>query len=311
MKKSTGVAFSVIVPTFNNRRVLSEVLNALEAQVDAPAFEIIVVNDGSKDGTREFLDARRFRVPAIVCHQDNAGPAAARNQGISRAQGELVAFLGDDIIPASTWLAVHWRAQQHFHAIRPCAVIGYTGWHPRVKVTRFLSYINEYGLQFGYRLIRFPIDLPFNFFYTSNVSLSRSLLARQRFDEGFPYPAWEDAELSYRLKKNGLTLIYEPTAKAAHDHPTDFRRFADRQEKAGFCAVVFYRRHPELGPFLGLGPAGPPPVGSFRRRRALTALIRLLEPLPLSIPTIWEKTLNCYYIQGLHRGWKAMKAGRG
>jgi hypothetical protein len=43
----------------------------------------------------------------------------------------------------------------------------------------------------------------------------------------------------------------------------------------------------------------------------LTGLVRLLEPLPFWMPTLWEKTLNCYYIQGLHRGWKALNAEHG
>lgn len=301
---SGSMVFSVVVPTYNNRRVLPEVLDALESQVDAPAFEVIVVNDGSTDGTREMLETRRFRVPATLLHQANTGPAAARNRGVDRATGELVAFLGDDTIPAPDWLAAHWRTHQRFHPIQPCALIGYTRWHVRVKPTRFLSYINEYGLQFGYRLIRFPVDLPFNFFYTSNVSLPRDLIARRRFDEGFPYAAWEDSELSYRLKKDGLTLIYEPAAVTAHDHPTDFMRFCERQEKAGYSAVVFFQRHPEMGPFLGIGPAGPPPAPEGRRCRLLSAAARLLEPLPLSMPSLWEAALNCHYIRGLHRGWR-------
>ena len=63
---SASSVFSVIIPTFNNCRILPEVLDALEAQVGAPAFEIIVVNDGSSDGTREFLEKRHFRRPAAT-----------------------------------------------------------------------------------------------------------------------------------------------------------------------------------------------------------------------------------------------------
>ena len=85
----------------------------------------------------------------------------------------------------------------------PLAVLGYTGWHPRMRTTPFLRYINEHGLQFGYALIDEREKVPFNFFYTSNVSLPRELLLAEPFDLGFPHAAWEDVELSYRLHRGG------------------------------------------------------------------------------------------------------------
>ena len=299
-------AFSVVVPTYDRMDVLPEVLDALEDQRGAPPFEIVVVDDGSTDATREHLAARRFSVPARVICQENRGPAAARNAGVAVAAGTRVAFLGDDTVPAPGWLATHARA----HAERAArgggeelAVIGYTRWHPRVRLTPFLRYINEYGLQFGYRLIDDPEDVPFNFFYTSNLSLSRRRLAENPFDEGFPYPAWEDIELSYRLSKLGQRLVYEPRAVVLHDHPTTIERFCVRQEKAGYCAVVFFRLHPELGPFLGIGPGGPPPKPPERAQRRREKLARALQNLPWKTPRLWEDVLRFHYIAGLHRGW--------
>src|SRR5690606_27938976 len=116
----------------------------------------------------------------------------------------------------------------------------------------------EQGLQFGYALIDRPGDVPFNFFYTSNVSLARDRMLAAPFDEAFPYPAWEDIEAAYRLQRAGMRLVYAPQARTAHDHPTTFDRFATRQERAGYCGVVFALRHPELAGFVGVGPDGPP-----------------------------------------------------
>ncbi len=298
---------SVVVPTFERMDVLPEVLDALESQRGAPLFEVVVIDDGSKDATPGFLAERRFGVPARVLYQENRGPAAARNAGVRAASGRLVAFLGDDTVPTPGWLAHHVEAHEDRGGGDELAVIGYTRWHPRVRTDPFLDYINEYGLQFGYRLIEDPEDVPFNFFYTSNLSLHRSRLLEERFDERFPYAAWEDIELSYRLSRRGQRLIYEPGAVALHDHPTDLERFMARQEKAGYSAVVFYRLHPELGPFLGLDADGPPPLPPERRRRRLERLARALHNLPLirlRTPRLWETVLRFHYIAGLQRAWR-------
>ena len=173
--------------------------------------------------------------------------------------------------------------------------------------TRFLDYINEHGLQFGFALIADRDDVPFNFFYTSNLSLPRGELVAEPFHEGFPYAAWEDIETAYRLTRSGLRLVYEPGARVAHDHPTSFGRFARRQEKAGYSAVVFHRLHPELGPFLGLSPAGPPPMPSRRRQLLREGLVRALQFFPVEVPATWEETLRYHYIAGLHRGWQELR----
>ncbi|HVT17706.1 MAG TPA: glycosyltransferase [Thermoanaerobaculia bacterium] len=294
---------SVVIPTHNRLEVLAEVIAALERQEGAPAFELVVVDDGSTDGTGDWLRARSFRLPLLVLTQENRGPAAARNTGVAVASGRWVAFLGDDTVPAVGWLAAHRAAHRRRGDPPNLAVLGYTGWHRRIRLNPFLRYINEHGLQFGYALIRDPEDVPFNFFYTSNLSLSRELLLAEPFDLRFPYAAWEDIEVAYRLKRRGLHLVYEPAASVAHDHPTDLARFAERQERAGYCAVVFYRLHPELGPFLGIGPGGPPPLSPASPHRLRSRLVRALQNWPVALPLVWEEVLRYHYIQGLHRAW--------
>jgi hypothetical protein len=101
-------------------------------------------------------------------------------------------------------------------------------------------------------------------------------------------------------------MVYEPGAKTAHLHPTDFERFSRRQEKAGESAVVFFRLHPELGGFLGLSPEGPPALPDGPRHKLRLGMVRALQNLPVRIPRLWDETLRHYYIRGLWRGWKRM-----
>jgi glycosyltransferase involved in cell wall biosynthesis len=301
---------SVVIPTHNRLEVLAEVLQALQFQEGPPPFEVVVVDDGSTDGTADWLRHRTFDLPLRVLTQENRGPAAARNTGVAVAAGEWVAFLGDDTVPAPGWLAAHRQAHRKHGDDPHLAVIGYTGWHRRMRLNPFLRYINEHGLQFGYALIRDPEDVPFNFFYTSNLSLRRDMLLAEPFDLRFPYAAWEDIEVAYRLKRRGLRLVYEKSATVAHDHPTDLARFATRQEKAGYCAVVFWRLHPELGPFLGIGPDGPPPLPPEVPQRRREWLVRALQNWPVGVPKLWEEVLRYHYIHGLHRAWSETAASQ-
>src|SRR5689334_5243212 len=134
---------SVVIPTHNRLEVLAEVLQALESQQGAPPFEVVVVDDGSTDGTGDWLRNRTFRLNLLVLSQENRGPAAARNTGVAVASGRWVAFLGDDTVPSPGWLAVHRAAHRRHGEGNLLAVIGYTGWHRRMRLNPFLRYINE------------------------------------------------------------------------------------------------------------------------------------------------------------------------
>jgi hypothetical protein len=195
------------------------------------------------------------------------------------------------------------------------AVLGYTTWPRDRRVSPFLHHINEYGLQFGYGLIEDPDSVPFNFFYTSNVSLPRGLLIDAGlFDTTFPHAAWEDIELAYRLTKQGMKILYRPDAVARHFHEITFRSFRRRQEKSGEAAAIFFEKHPELGDFLGVPQAltfanGP---GVGEKARAWWASIGQRADLPGVLPAL-DRVLRDDYLRGLSRslaarGWFANAA---
>src|SRR5688572_32983298 len=105
---------SVVIPTFNRVRSLERTLSALARQADPGApFEVIVVSDGSTDGTDEYLSSGRPPVPVVAASQANAGPATARNHGIAKASGPLILFVDDDTEPDRHLLAAHLARHVH------------------------------------------------------------------------------------------------------------------------------------------------------------------------------------------------------
>jgi len=239
---------SVIIPTYNRLDVLKECLTALYAQEGAPdSWEIIVVDDGSNDGTWDLLqqEAQSAPVPLRVLKNRGKGPASARNVAIEEAHGEILVIAGDDILMQPNWLALHVAA--HADDEPGLAILGHTDWDPRIEPTYLMEYLDR-GLQFGYGRITDPNDVGYQFFYTSNISLRRSFLREtgELFDESYPAAALEDVDLGYRLTKKGLGIRYLKEAHAYHYHPVEWRDFLRRAYLVGKSCAVFDEKFPEL-----------------------------------------------------------------
>jgi len=296
------VRASIVIPTYNRREDLEKVLDALQRQVaEMPqAVEVVVVDDGSSDGTWQWLQARRRRQSLVTLCQDNAGPARARNRGVAAARGDLVLFLGDDTVPHSQWLATHLEQQRLARGSGEVAVVGYTCFPPE-QDSAFRFFINEFGAQFGYLLIRSSHEVAFNFFYTSNISLPRRTFTRLGgFREDFPAAAWEDIEFAYRAQRSGLRIVYQPRARVVHEHRVTIGSFCRRQRVSGASAVIFAQLHPELSDFLGLGLASAPAPLSFLRQLLLRGAVGLGEQVRGVIPLGWyHQLLQLEYQRGI------------
>ncbi len=297
------MTFSIVIPTYRRPETLFPVLDALARQTGPPEFEVVVVDDGSGDDTPRRLAEYRPPYAFRFFSQENGGPASARNRGVREARGRVVLFLGDDTVPEPALLSVHARTHAETRPY-PIAVLGYTTWPRDLRVSPFLHHINEYGLQFGYGLIRDPEQVPFNFFYTSNVSLPRALLLEAGlFDTSFPHAAWEDIEVAYRLMQRGMRMLYRPEAVARHHHDITFASFRRRQEKAGEAAAIFYRKHPELGDFLAVPQARLLTRSRTFAERLLPRWAALAEKRALpGTRRALDRVLRDDYLRGLKRG---------
>ncbi len=256
------MVLSVVIPTFNRSQILRECIDALYRQ-DLPRqdYEVLVVDDGSKDDTSVLLEKYATKYSNFrFFRQKNQGQGIARNLGVERAVGNIIVLIGDDIIVKENFLSEHLRYHLR-HSGEHEAVLGLTVWHPKLHVTPFMAWLTNGstvfgkfgGHQFAYEKLEGKEEADYNFFYTSNISLKRSLLDKYPFDPAFSGYGWEDIELGYRLHlREGLRLYYNKDAVGYHDHLMTESSLRDRMRNIGISAWVFHKRYPELGKVPGL-----------------------------------------------------------
>lgn len=273
---------SVVIPTYNRLSFLKEAVASILNQTLAPK-EIIIIDDGSTDGTWAWLKAIPSEVVRIFL-QDNRGPAAARNFGVAHATGRWVAFLDSDDL----WRENKLEVQMAFFQS-----------HPDYKICQTEEIWIRNGVRVNPRLIHrkhsghiFEQCLPLCIISPSAVAIEREFfLGLGGFDED--YPVCEDYELWLRasLQSPVMTLPQALTVKRG-GHPDQLSKkhwgmdrfrvqamekilragnldqekrevvLQELEKKLTILAKGFSKRHPgERNPYHTHHPRRPGPLG--------------------------------------------------
>lgn len=309
------VFFSVVIPTYNRLPILQKCLRALEVQnfkdtTLVEGYEIVLVDDGSTDGTLDWLAEHQDQFPHVRCfQQDHAGPAAARNLGVEKAAGDTIIFIDSDLVVLSNFLQAH-----HNALLQGREKLGNDAFFTYGAVINTCNFENPTSEP--YKITDFSAA----FFATGNVAIAKHWLEKAGlFDTGFQLYGWEDLELGVRLKNLGLQLIKCPQAVGYHWHPPfslqQIDNLIDKEIQRGRMGVLFYQKHPTwevkmmiqmtlfhrlLWGILSLN-------GLFNERTSaplLQWLINLGKPqLALEVARIF---LNWYNVKGVYQAYAEM-----
>jgi len=224
---------SVVVPARNAGQTIGECLDSLLTQSEPrERYEVIVVDDGSTDGTRQVVQGYEV----TLLDQPHEGPAAARNRGVAASSGEVVLFTDADCVPDGNWIE---------EMVRPFEDPGISGvkgvyrTRQRGIMPRFVQceYEERYALMARQRWIDF-VDT-YSAGYRSQIFLTEG-----GFDTDYPDASVEDQELSFRLAERGYKMVFNPRAIVYHRHPETLRAYFGRKFNIGYWKVRVLRRHP-------------------------------------------------------------------
>ncbi|MHB8510928.1 MAG: glycosyltransferase family 2 protein [Actinomycetota bacterium] len=221
---------SVIVPVYNGEHVIEGCLRSLERQtIDPDEFEIVVIDDCSKDSTREIVEriAKTSRATIVMVEQErNAGPAAARNRGLALVSSPIIAFTDADCEVSETWLERALRRLDDDPGIT--AVEGAT--LPKgVKGTFTHQMENTRG----------------QLYMTCNM-IYRAAALGAGFDERFRLAFLEDSDVAFEVLERGGRICFEPDVVASHLVLQEGRTKFWREARKRFYNPLLYRKHPEL-----------------------------------------------------------------
>ena len=225
---------SVIISAYNAEKLLPACLGALLNQsINTSGYEIIVVDDGSSDNTG--LVVKGFESVQLL-RQKNQGPAAARNEGVKHAKGNIVLFTDSDCVPNRDWIE-----QMILPFKRDNDIAGVKGTYrtkQRALAARFvqIEYEDKYDMLRKSKYIDF-ID-------TYSAAFKKDIFNEfNGYDTSFPLACAEDVELSFRMSSNGYKMVYNPKAIVFHTHPSSFKDYFRKKYKFAYWRMLAVKKN--------------------------------------------------------------------
>jgi peptidoglycan/xylan/chitin deacetylase (PgdA/CDA1 family)/GT2 family glycosyltransferase len=287
MGGEVAVRFSIVIPTYERRETVLRTVRAL-GQQEHEDFEVIVVDDGSTDGTAAALRSLDLRAALTVLEQGNHGAARARNVGAARSAGEILLFLDDDMQAHPSMLAEHERS----HRAGAQLVLGDLPLHPASPANVLSDAVGRWAARRRERLAGDTAPIALADLLSGQLSISHESFDRiGQFDVSFTRDGrygGEDVDFGCRVLQAGLRVVFNPAAISYQYYDVDPAEYLRRGYQAGRSQQELMLKHPERAEQLERGPhfhtrlsrwlLGPlvlaPATFSSPLRAAVAALVR-------------------------------------
>ncbi len=227
---------SIIVPVYNAERSIKKCIGSLlNLDYTKSKYEIIFIDDASMDNTKRILeDCAEKHKNIKIFEQLHKGPAAARNLGITKANGKIIFFTDSDCVVPRNWIT---NMQKYLDNNN----IGAVGGSLKPVSSNSIYEIfdqkrreNLYGCE-----KKFVDALP-----TCNLAVRKGVLEEiEGFDESFEYASAEDYELCYRIRKAGYKILYAPEISVLHYHSQNLKSLLRRGYTHGREFIKLRRKH--------------------------------------------------------------------
>jgi glycosyltransferase involved in cell wall biosynthesis len=188
-----------------------------------------VVDDGSDDEIEKFMERMIKKSPCEIRYfkQTHKGPAAARNLGIKKSRGKIIAFIDDDCIADKEWL----RSLVYCFS-EDDKLAGVEGKVISKEKTPFSHYVE---------------NLHGNSYLTANVAYRKEVLHEVGlFDETYPYPAAEDFDLAFKIIKKGYKILFCEKAIVIHPPVKENLKEYYMSRRYWFSTIKLYEKHPDI-----------------------------------------------------------------
>jgi GT2 family glycosyltransferase/peptidoglycan/xylan/chitin deacetylase (PgdA/CDA1 family) len=261
--------FSVVIPTYQRRETVARSVAAFDRQQQRD-FELVVVVDGSTDGSAARLRELDLSFELTVVEQPNQGRAAAVNAGAAAARGELILFLDDDMEADPALLEEHARS----HRQGADVVLGDLPLDPRSPRGLLSWGVGRWARERCQRLAAPGAEIGLADLLTGQMSIARPAYdAVGGFDPSFTRDGLfggEDIDFGYRLLKAGYRVVFNPRAISRQYYDVDPADYLRRTREAGRSDRELVVKHPELAGRMGSAP-------SFKTRRSRWTLAPLVR----------------------------------
>jgi glycosyltransferase involved in cell wall biosynthesis len=241
------IKISVVVPSYNRAKLLGDCLYSLTHQtLHETDYEIIVVDDGSDDNTREVVDKyRKTHSNIVYARQANSGHSKARNRGFSLAKGTIIASTDDDCIVPNNWLQ---DILAEFKAHKEIAAVGGSFINKDTDKWNRVAYLLDFSKWFPSQKKGYVKDIP-----SANIAYRKDRIKNMQFADDKRIIGYKDSLFNYGLYTRGEKILFDPKICVVHrrQNALDYGQFRKIRRRRGLGFLhEGYRVHGTTGEIL-------------------------------------------------------------